>query len=303
MDYACSLADPKGAPPACVPCFPALATEKAKVKAKGTATTGTDGFGYVVSAPERSAANDLACVAYSDGTAGGTTIPAISNPPPAGSAYAESDATYESTQISKSYSGVQYKPVSHVLMVRYIGTELDRGGRIVALLNPNHAGMVGSSYTDFQSFDEAVAGKVSSEFWFQCPWKPVETGDTEFHGDFNPSIDDSFYMGFVFIAPNPDTPMTIEWEMWTNFEYSGRTTKAKTLSHNDPVGFSAVHSTASITSILDPHQKHPNTVKRELVKHSTNYIKDAASFVWDHRSEIVSAGKAAAQIAATVITA
>lgn len=114
---------------------------------KGTCTTGASGFGYVQAVPN--ASNDVNCVFSSSATYGGllTNIAGIGVDLQMNLQSPFSDGDF----VGAGANGLEQRLVVAALRVRYIGTELNRGGRTVPFTNAGH------QTTDLESIGEILS--------------------------------------------------------------------------------------------------------------------------------------------------
>lgn len=202
------------------------------------------------------------------------------------------NAPYDSSRFSPTppTDQVTARVVSSGLRIRYIGTELNRGGQVIALLDPSHDDLGGRSIADFLAERESKKFAVERE-WITVLYKPFLREEL----DFTNSQPAPFIMGFIVQAPVGVTA-AFEFEFYTNLEYEGKIVRSKTPSHADPVGFSAV-STAALTSpALNPTTKTSS-------QRTGEFINNALSAVEHSATSTASFVQRAAHTAATVFNA
>lgn len=158
--YAAAIMDPWNtyATGACVPYPPARPSFKATVFSRGVLSIGTAGVGFIALAP--TLANDFAAYWYSTGTFAGSSITAtmvattgvapaaIPNLPFTRANLTFEDATYYTT-------AVQGRIISAAISLKYIGTELNRGGRVICYASPDHQSIDGLNAANLGSRAEA----------------------------------------------------------------------------------------------------------------------------------------------------
>jgi hypothetical protein len=220
------------------------------VWAKGTLSTDANGSGFLCSDPTWGAANDQNTAFYSNGTA---PTPTINLVPGGGVSGIMTNSDYVAAQIGPQSTA--YKVVSHGIRIRYIGTELNRGGQIIGLSDPSHNSLTGRNFANFQ------AELVSRQFavgrkWVNVLYKPVLTTDldmqTVFNTFSNTNTDPSFFNGFFIQSAVPNQPF--EFEIYSLFEFQGAGVRGQTRSHADSVGFAAIQSATLTSPTTLPHE-------------------------------------------------
>lgn len=268
-DYCHALCNPFEAKPCGVPLAPIISTQKTKVYAKGTAHTGTTGYGYVCARPGHSAANNSTTVYYSDATYAGNTVEAATG---AGMLSASTNAPFDSTQISGAASGVSFRLVAFGLRVRYTGTELNRGGNKVCLVDPTHNTVAGRTEADLLSDPQARKLPVSRN-WTSLTWQPIITAEFE----FNLALFGSAHFAVLLVSPDPAINLSFEWEAYSIIEYQGSIARAQTHTFADPVGFAAVQSVSSQMNSIS--SQPPAKGAQEMHKAVQHYVNSGISGV------------------------
>lgn len=159
--YAVAIIDPwdKLAMGACVPMAPARPTMKVCGFLRGIVHIGTAGIGFIAASP--CIANNIACVYHSASSFAGSTIEAttfailgvvhnaISNLPFTRTNLVDGGASNVPIALGRI--------VSAGLSLRYIGTEYNRGGRVMCYSEPTHESI--NTYTT-----SVMGAKLESEF-------------------------------------------------------------------------------------------------------------------------------------------
>lgn len=273
MSAACSaychaLCDPFDAAPCGVPLSPIVMTQKTKVYAKGICYTGTAGFGYVNARPCGGAANNSGAVFYSDasypgnvvhnGTSGTGQLVAVTNSP-----FATSDFGIGSASVS-------YRIVAFGLRVRYAGTELNRGGTKVCLVDPTHDAIAGRTMTALLSDPQATKLPITRA-WTSLIWQPIRSDEFLFTSEFVGSA----HMAVLFNSPDTALNQPFEWEAYGIYEFQGSPARAQTRTLSDPVGFAAVQSvSAAMHSVID---RPTASAAKDMHKAVAGYIGDGIS--------------------------
>lgn len=294
MDYARCLADPFGGPLGCIPNYPALFTRKTRVFSKGTFSTsqnvGAAGFGFIVMDPLHGIANDAAWVNASTNT---YNFPVIDTVPVAGVTGFFSNSDYTAAQFGTIADLAEVRLVSAGLRYRYIGTELNRGGISVSLMEPNHQNLQGNNFGDIDGYLESVRLPIDRT-WTTILYRPVDNSDLNFTGNPAPAVftADNNYIAAVFADPGIAMPM--EFEAYAVYEVTGRNVRAKTPSHVDGVGFDAVHAATQISSaILAPTKRPTSDTVAQFVNSALSYAGSAMSIVQKHPATPELAGQSA----------
>jgi len=274
--YAASLANPTIDMEAALPSFPAMMTRKMHVYSKGVFSTGTlasGNFGWILFDPLRAAVQDLDCVDISLTTS--TSTLALQTVPVVGDAlFAFSNSEYLAASIGVTPLA-QFRLVSACIRVRYIGTNLNEGGQLVGLMDPNHGSLAGKTFANFDAYDESVRFPVDKK-WTMISWKPVEASDLSFVSAFPAKGNATYPMGFAVQGPS-GVQIPLEYEVYANFEFTGTNVRQKTPSPVDTLGFDAVHAITATGDIGSPHQKDPKAHAAQTTKAAGAYLHRVGS--------------------------
>jgi hypothetical protein len=286
-DYCKVLCNPFDAPPAGIPAFPSLPSLKQKVFAIGTAHTGTAGVGFVTFRPQNATANDAPSVWYT------TPAYALTNITHASASIAYSNSPITMAQISPDITTVRV--VGAGIRVRYGGTELNRGGFKVCLVDPTHQSLEGRDEASLNSEVQTRRLAVTRQ-WTTMLYRPVNDTETSFTGNITGLP--TGYMGALFVSPDPSVSELFEWEAFTVVEYQGSTMRGQTHTNPDPVGYAAVSAVANQTNgILTQSSRAASAEMTTAVGH---YIAHGISGVND---VVASADRAIATAASVTSTA
>lgn len=303
-DYAQSLANPfEGPDDPCIPDYPALMTGRFKVWAKGTFATSTNpaanGFGFIAVDPLNGMANDAGSVVTN--APASTDVVIAAQPFGAQEVVSNTNSPYATANyIPATPNSLQTRVVSSGLRIRYIGTELNRGGQIVGLHHPAHQTLSGFNIATMDTFKESGRLPVIRD-WTTLLYRPVDTNDLNFVSTFNPAVG-QYFMGFCIQAADPSgaNPQSFEYEFFSNYETQGAIVQNKKPSHVDPTGHGAVNAITNIASNLHkPHTTPSADVATAIVHAASNYLyhhtskpstppkKESSSFPW---KEVLSIG-------------
>ncbi len=158
------------------PCVPhgVNLSQKMKVFARGSLSTGTTGFGFIALAPFLMAASNMSPVTTSVSGSLMSATTALSSV--ASVANANSNSQFVAGNFGTGVGTLQYKLVGCAIYVRYAGTELNRGGDMVLVEEPNHNTLFNYTYTTAMGLDYAKRVSVSNE-WSRVCYTP--NSDTE----------------------------------------------------------------------------------------------------------------------------
>jgi hypothetical protein len=249
--YAHSLADPfTGPPEACLPVSPSIMSSKQRVFIRGQmATSSTDGRGFIVAQPW--AANDNgsttvggAPIYYSSATwvpAAGVAIPALSTAT-AGINVASTNSPYTRAFFGVATGGIQARLVSFGMRIRYAGTELNRGGRVLLFEDPEHNGfdpLQPVAISTILANEKAKEHKVGEDWLTLCSTGPTQPNEYDFLGTYQPPTGlASFYL--MAVVQSAAVGQTFDYEVFWNWEFAGSPVRGKTYSESDDQGVSVV---------------------------------------------------------------
>jgi hypothetical protein len=277
-DYARALTNPFTGPLACVPISPTVLSRKLRVFAKGEFRTGTLGVGFIVADPYASAANTISSVNSSIATYTGLTI---GNLGAVGTVGTSSNSDYADASFGNGASKAQYRVVSAGLRVRYIGTNLNMGGTIIAFVDPTSTTIVGRAAADLRAEITSRRLPVNRE-WSTILWRPVLISDYS----FSTSLPSSGFiagtwgnMGFLIESPDPSLSMLYEYEFSAVLEINGRDIRGQTVTKSDVVGQTAIASVSLTANSFIPHQMGSTTSSENFLDKVANEIHTANSYV------------------------
>jgi hypothetical protein len=270
--YAKTLLDPVEAPPAGMPADGLANTRKVKFYARGSGSTGTAGYGYIICDPKAAVTNNQGTIAYSDATYAGTTMDTTTGSGGRNNVYSNSE--YAAASFNAGPGGIQSRLVSAAIRTRFTGTELARGGSVYSLIEPNHQSLNGKAVSDIRGYSNGSNQPFDRE-WHQLNYTgPINSDEMKL--DY--ATQSQFYMGILMQAPST-TPVSFDWEAWFNIELSGSIIHGKTLTMQDPAGFHAVTSgvqSADQTTVVS--HGHPTFLQSAIDKIGDVFTK-AATYI------------------------
>jgi len=242
-DYAAALADPVGGPLACLPIWPALLTRKFRTFAKGQANTGTNGFGFVIAQPWFGSMSDQVVVQSTDANFTGTTAAGIVTVG-TGVNNANSNSDYVAATFAAGALQSQFRLVVGALRVRYVGTELNRGGDFLGYCDPNHSSVVGMNPTNFLANTETVRSAVNQKReWHMLTATTAISAERDFQTQA--TIPSAEFMGFILVPPTTAVGLPIDWEFYGLYEATGTQIRGKSVSHADTHNFEHINTAAN----------------------------------------------------------
>lgn len=228
--YAALLLNPFEAEPCGVPTFPVLPSQKLRIFTRGTFGSDAGLPAWIWGSP--GFANNAANGWHSTPTCGETVLVksglGVATITPSNSPFTTNDITVDEGQVMC---------VSYGIRVRYIGSELEKSGRICAFEQPDHQTLVDYSLSDMRSYDKGITVPVTRD-WVAVTWQPVKRGELDYVSSLS-SIPFSTIAGsclgimvdgFTGTASN-----YMEYEFVTNIEVIGRVARGKTVSKDSPV--------------------------------------------------------------------
>lgn len=239
--YAASLLNPFETELCGVPTFPILPSTKYRCFVRGTFGAAAGTTAWIWGGP--ACASDIAHGYYSTATCVTTTF--------ASSGTGVATLNSSNSLLSDSEIGAdlsQVKVVSCGLRVRYIGSELNRSGRIVAIEEPSHGSLLSLDLQDIRGYDRAVSVPVTRD-WVTVNWQPVRREDLEYQEGSNvkPYASTRRCLGIMVDGYTGDAANFMEFEFFTNNEMIGLAARSKTLGEDSPV--TAEHVITSVSKL------------------------------------------------------
>lgn len=247
--YGLSLVDPFDGPAgACLPVSPSLLTRKVRSFSRFTLAVGTLGVGFVL-ANAQGMAGDILNAYTTTAAFAGTATSFVA------SAGVVGQSTNADTSLS-SFSNaalMQLRVVSWGIRIRYRGTELNRGGRLLTLEEPDHQTMSGFTSNAFLAYEKCNEHAVTEKWTRVCMSGPVAPADYDFTG-INLVHTSTPYMG-VFVESTAGNLFDVE--IFYNYELVGSVPRGKTASEADDMGVGAVVGTIREHNDSALDSKHP----------------------------------------------
>lgn len=265
---------------------PSRPSQKVRSTLRFVASVGStaSNFGFVLISP--SLANDNVCVTHSNASYAATTT-AFYNQPASEYTQLSLPLPYRKAELKSgdgfsSTASVQGRIVSLGVRWRYVGTELNRGGRTYALTHPDHDNLYGCSFASLGAFRETISSPPSRT-WSEA----VVYSNTAAECDYPRGLSAIYSSSTVVVTQEAQEELTccyplssqqfmssdiaapytansvvggaplaivfdginavaFEFEVVIHVEYIGRSTQSfMTKSHSDPVGTAVVLEAAN----------------------------------------------------------
>lgn len=260
-DYLSVLENPFSGKVACVPQFPSIPSRKVRYWAKGVAHTGTAGVGFVALNPFVSwnevLADPARSVYYTGPTFAGTTT-----------SYSLGTTGVSAASLNSEYistSNYKYRLVAAGLRVRYAGTELNRGGRVFCLEEPDHATTSGFSMSSIGQYDTHRVFRPDQQ-WKSVTHHPADEDEFDY---FTPTVAGNLhYLLIMMEAADAATTLAFEWEVDCIYELIGPVVRGLTPTPVDMVGLSAVQTFANTTNNRAPREGDRSTWVNYALNHA-----------------------------------
>jgi len=290
--YASALVNPFTGPLACVPISPTVLTYKFRAWSKGEFSTGsTAAFsGFITADPYCAFVNDVACVHYSGANYNSASIGILGA---ANTGLAYSNSPYSDAQVTPASAGINYRIVGAGLRIRYIGTELNRGGTIIALVDPTSSTTIGQ--TPANMLGEVTSKKfVVNKIWTTILWRPVLVTDysltsvapsTHFNdNDFGP-------LSFYVEGADNTVALKYEYEFSCVFEANGRNVRGQTVTKTDTTAQTAIAAESVTSPFFVPHQASSDASTMKFLQSVANNFGKTTSHIVAGKEAVVSAVK------------
>lgn len=281
QSYAMTLHDPFRVHGIGLPCTPVIPSLKTEAFSKATVETGTAQVGFIQVDPLRMIASDTAAIWASNATFTGSQTETAG----VGVVALTANSPYTNAQFTGEEGGLSFRVVSCGLRVRYIGTELNRGGELFAVSHPSHADINQMSLNEARALNTTKIYPVTKD-WVTVLWCPVLPNDYSYTSAVPNARP---VLAILYVAPS-GTVGQLEYEAHVNYEVVGAPARGMTRSMADPIGFSAVQQ-ALQGSQMSYHATDQAAVQRSLIDSVedtiSNKMSSAASWLWNHSDTIL----------------
>lgn len=236
VKYASALENPfKVIDGACIPDMHSIPSYKMRYHSKGTFTIGTSGVGFIA-INAGCQANNVNAIFASTVDYNGTVIAT------AGTGVTPQvfvGLPYASTSFGNDDNDVQGRLVGCGLRIRYIGTKLNEGGRVVMARHPTNKSLVSQSIAGLLSSYQQLETESVSTRWRTCTYRPVSSADYEYKG--NNGVDQVSMAALVQSSAGNE----FEYEVVSYYEFAGQVLNP-TRTHSDIAGLSAIRNSLPI---------------------------------------------------------
>lgn len=218
-----------------LPVWPVNDTYLIRTSVRAVGKTNGNNYGSCSVWSTNGAVNDNAFLVYSDGTAGDDF-----EPTQPGMQLANSNSPFEMNSFNftdgENTNTHAVRPVSIGIRVRYIGTNLDKGGRVVMGINPNRMNSVYpislndvTRWTGFKDlpFDSRWHGlhrqiDLNEDFLYQAHDKTIDSGNGWcYNNDVSMNSQDA-YNSMIIIVQSASPSQPFEIEVVGHYEVIGR---------------------------------------------------------------------------------
>lgn len=206
---------------------------KQKVWARGTLQCGTSGVGFITAYP--CIASDTLvtigrAVLTSNSLWTGTASPSAAQriAVTAGIDATNFNSPYSSSVFGTGSGAVEWRPVSMGIRIRYADTELNRGGTIYGIEEPDHMDLVNEGLAGLSSYKNCYRAHVSRE-WTTVNWLPKRSIEHEYTSN-NQYRGTATYPLLIMIQCPQLLQLTFDYEVCMNYEAIGYQVPSRTAS-------------------------------------------------------------------------
>jgi hypothetical protein len=226
MNYLLALTAPFDSPPACIPTFPSLPSQKVVSRVRGVLALGTAGVGFIMVRP--TTVNNIQHLVYTDATFTGSNSETSVLTTGVLGANAV-NIPYSSGDLGEHNVNVQARLVGCGARIRYVDTELNRGGTITSMEHPNHHDLDAFSLPNLQDYDKGTTQQVDRK-WHSVTWQPISSTELQYTITTHPirtgSGGNDAYNLIIFVTGVPG--VKYEFEVVQHLEYTGPPARGKT---------------------------------------------------------------------------
>lgn len=273
-DYVRALLDPFEGPLACIPQPPCVESRKSRFWVKGTMTIGTSGFGFVMVAPLRMAANDSNSVYFNDGLYAGVNTSTAG----VGVSLANSNSSYNVLNFGDPVANPglnQTRVVAAGVRLRYTGSELTKSGLTYPYFHRTNGSVVNQNVVNFYG-NQGYEARAVTRAWTSVEYRPVNDSDYIYSG----AVSSANFNICILVTGTPGN--TYEFDCCSVLEISGRNVTAMTPTHADPIGMQATQAVmSSETSAFSPFHGSSNSATHtaKALAEISEYLKFGVSTV------------------------
>jgi hypothetical protein len=129
------------------------------------------------------------------------------------------------------------------MRIRYAGTELNRGGRVILYEDPEHGTIAttGAPYASVMANDKAREFEVTNKWLVLCQSGPVTPQEYDFlTSPYTPYSSSNLTAHYLLCLFSGTAGNAFDIEFFWNWEYAGQNIRGKTRSESDDTGFQTV---------------------------------------------------------------
>ncbi len=260
---------------ACVPLPPCFPSQKLQCWYKGTMSTGTQGIGFVFVDPVQGVTNDKDFGTYTGSNFAGTGLD--QNPLTTGVTAFQSNSPFVDSNFTADET--YYRIVAVGIRVRYVGSELNRGGSVVSLVEPDHASLNGFGIGSLLSY-AGVHTQPTGRRWHECVWFPIDATEIAYRN--SPSAEGTMCMAVMVKAASAGTAVSYEFEVYGKYEIHGIKARGQDIMRGDTIGGSAT---------IEHFAGHAPTGRIDSTAESIRHSLDAVDGIVKDASGVYSALK------------
>lgn len=271
IKYASALENPfKVIDGACIPDMHGVPSYKMRYHSKGTFSIGSAGVGYVAVNPGVQA-NNVTAIYHTNNSFTGTSIVSSGT---GVQTVTFAGLPYASLDFGSGDNQTQGRLVGLGLRIRYIGTKLNEGGRVVMARHPTNKSLISQDISGLLSSYQQLETESVSTRWRTCTYRPVSAEDYEYKA--NNGMDHTSMCAIVKSSADNE----FEYEIVSYFEFCGQVLNP-TRTHSDISGLSAIRNALPIA---DNSSAPGATLFNQLISAATatynnvpeGYIRSAA---------------------------
>ena len=243
LEYAAAMMNPFDTPPACLPNEFSQNSMKTKVFTRGSMKIGSNGFGFVAARPMPASdlPNGFATTNAYPGNASSLVSTASVGLP------VSNNSPYVSTDFSSDT--VSFRVVAFGLRVRWGGTELNRGGKVIMFEEPEHIDLLNGNFSQVivEGYDRAKSARWAAQGWHSATYQPVQPSEIHYHTDVTSGSAQRYMLAAFFTG----IPLeTIDYEIVTHLEFIGRSVRGKTPTPYDSAYQLVINRLGQASTIL-----------------------------------------------------
>jgi len=276
IEYAESLIDPyrKDLAP-CVPSGIALRSQKVCVFSEGSFLTGTAGWGGITI--YGALCNNATATTCTTATYSGFGLPTLGDAGTFNTGFTNSPF---STIDLAANSGVELRLCSLGVRVRYVGTELNRGGLRYAIQHPEHLSVEGLTAPDIAAFDFRQIDNQTRD-WTSVVYTPLRHADYSFTDNPSGFSTNVPVLGILCESASTAIICPFEFQVVAHYEAIGAKARGKTVSNSDINGTLKALSAVSqgppgLSTAVSNHKTNSRMIAEKAVTKGSDMWGDIA---------------------------